>query len=89
MTEVDIPEAARKSNFARAVEDDEGIEHLEKGEAVFYLAFKLEGEVPEGHPSDHNGNVKKDRIKRWAKILSESDDFETPDVDVDGSEGDD
>lgn len=73
MAEIDIPEAARKSNLARALEDDEGIEHLEKSEAVYYIAYKLEGEVPEGHPADHNGNVKKARVKRWAEILAESD----------------
>lgn len=54
------------SDLERAVKTNDGIEHLNKSEAVYYLSAALTGEVPDGHPSDHNGNVTRQQVMSWA-----------------------
>lgn len=73
MTEAtDFDGEAFKTDLQRAVEDNEGIANLSKAEAIYYLHAKLTGDLPEGHPSDHNGNATRADIKEWAEAVAEN-----------------
>lgn len=67
----EIDDEALMSDLQRALETDEGIDNLDKAEAIYYISAKLQGDVPEGHPSDHNGNVTRGRVKAWAETVAE------------------
>lgn len=69
--DLDFEGEAFMSDLERALKTDEGIENLNKAETIYYLSAKLEGNVPEGHPSDHNGNVTNERIRAWAQVLAD------------------
>lgn len=71
MAELDFEGEAFMSDLERALKADEGIENLNKAETIYYLSAKLTGDVPEGHPSDHNGNVTNQRIREWATVVAD------------------
>lgn len=74
--EVEVP-ASTVNDYRRALAEHDGLENLEKAELVFYVASVLEGETPDGHPSDHNGTVGRQRLIQWAQAVADNaDEFE-------------
>lgn len=68
--EINFDGAAFQTPLERAVKTDSGIDNLSKAEAIYYISARLTGEVPEGHPDDHNGNATRERITEWAESLA-------------------
>jgi len=66
---VEVP-ASTVNDYQRAVSTHEGVENLDKSEAVYYIHKVLTGEEPEGTPSDHNGNVTRTQVKAWAEAVA-------------------
>lgn len=61
-----------RTDLQRAIEDNEGIDSLDKSEAIYFADYVLTGEMPEDHPNDHNGNATREQVTEWASILSEN-----------------
>lgn len=61
------------SDYARAKRDPtpEAVGNLSKNEAIYLICSILGVGTPEGHPSDHNGNVPKGLVMEWAEELAE------------------
>lgn len=60
-----------RTDLQRAVEDNEGIDALDKSEAIYFIQHVLTGDMPEEHPNDHNGNATREQVKAWADTLAE------------------
>lgn len=56
----------------RAVEDNEGVQNLDKSETIYYLDAVFRDSMPEGHPDDHNGNATRAMLKDVAAVVAEN-----------------
>lgn len=69
---VEVP-VDQLSDYARAIQNPtpDAVGNLSKAEAVYFIDHLLTGDTPDGHPSDHNGNVTRSQVTEWAREVAE------------------